>query len=266
MKQFAISVLTNNLEMYEQMKATFVTGGFNDANCRFLVFDNSDSNRYEPFSVYNQILSEAIEPYLIFCHQDVLLNKGHGIEQLTQVIETMNRDYPSWAVLGNAGMTSDFKRILHISNLYEEYSFPSLPQRVVTLDENFLVVKRAANLRVSSEFSGFHFYGADLCLHAMRAGFSCHVVDFHLTHISPYGDMGAIFVSAKQKFQAFWGTEYELLFLPTVCTVLVFTRKKYIRKFISKRRIFWLFFQILSRSIIDRLREVESAKLDVKTL
>jgi hypothetical protein len=33
--------------------------------------------------------------------------------------------------------------------------------------------------------SGFHFYGADICLHAHQMGHSAYVIDFHLEHLSP---------------------------------------------------------------------------------
>ncbi len=57
-----------------------------------------------------------------------------------------------------------------------------LPIRVGSLDENFIVVKRQANLALSHDMSGFHLYGTDLCIIADILGRTSYVVDFHLCH------------------------------------------------------------------------------------
>ena len=59
-----------------------------------------------------------------------------------------------------------------------------LPRRVSGLDENFLVVRRDANLAVSADLKGFHLYGTDICIVARLLGHTAYVVDFHLRHLS----------------------------------------------------------------------------------
>ena len=59
-----------------------------------------------------------------------------------------------------------------------------LPQKVSGLDENFIVVRRDANLAVSADLKGFHLYGTDICVMAWVLGYTAYVVDFHLRHLS----------------------------------------------------------------------------------
>jgi len=55
--------------------------------------------------------------------------------------------------------------------------------RVASLDENFMVVRRSANLSVSQDLKGFHFYGTDLCVSPISWATPATFVDFHLWHI-----------------------------------------------------------------------------------
>jgi hypothetical protein len=60
----------------------------------------------------------------------------------------------------------------------------NFPVKTMTLDENFLVVKNAANLSLSNDLSGFHLYGTDICLIADILGYNSYVIQFKLLHES----------------------------------------------------------------------------------
>jgi hypothetical protein len=78
------------------------------------------------------------------------------------------------------------------------------PARVVSLDENFLVVRAASRIRPSTTLSGFHLYGTDLCLQARAAGRSAWVIDFHLRHLSA-GRVDSNFLRQQAAFEENWG-------------------------------------------------------------
>ena len=223
--RFHICTLVTNWPQYEAMKATFLDAGFDSISSRYTTFDNSHSNKFEPYSLINRLMVETPESYLILCHQDILLDQGHGRERLEQIVEELEQADPRWAVLGNAGCTDTFEFVVRIVDptRWQDLDNPLTtdrplthgkmpPQPVHSLDENFLVLKTAAKVHASPQLSGFHLYATDLCLNARLAGHTCYVVDFNLTHLSP-GNFGEDFQKARLLFIERWNREFHFLYI-----------------------------------------------------
>jgi len=102
----------------------------------------------------------------------------------------------------------------------------SLPQRVMSLDENFIVVKRSARLGFSRDLTGFHLYGADICLLADILGHSAYVVDFHLRHLSA-GSKSVSFRAAERAFVAKWNRALRPRCVQTTCTLLAISGSRW---------------------------------------
>jgi hypothetical protein len=170
---------------YDECRATFLDGGFDPARCEYLVVDNSAGNRADAYVTTNAFLQRAKGEYVVIHHQDVRLLE-HGFTDLLARVNELNELDPDWAICGNAGALTDGWRVLNLSHPESERHIEGgpLPARVMSLDENFLVVKRAANLAASHDLSGFHHYGADLCLVADLLGWHAYVIDFFLSHLS----------------------------------------------------------------------------------
>jgi hypothetical protein len=183
-RKYSICTLVNDHDEYESFLASFQSGGFSTDVCEYIYADNSAGNKYDAYAAYNAFLLAATGEYVVLCHQDVLLIKD-GRAELDRVIEEMNAFDPDWAVLGNAGGTEEGELAIRISDPHgEDTRRGALPARVQTLDENFMVVRRSANLALSHDLSGFHFYGTDICMIAAILGYRAYVVDFHLRHKS----------------------------------------------------------------------------------
>jgi hypothetical protein len=182
--KFSICTLVTKSDQYNSLIVSFNSHGFSSEDCEYIYIDNTDGNKYDCFTGYNMLLSIAKGEYIILCHQDIcLINDGR--QQLEAVIEMLNSHDPRWAAFGNAGGLAPGHLALRISDPHgENLSVGTLPSRVCSLDENFIVVRRDANLAVSHDLSGFHLYGADLCVIADMLGRSVYVVDFHLRHLS----------------------------------------------------------------------------------
>jgi hypothetical protein len=87
-----------------------------------------------------------------------------------------------------------------------------------SLDECFLVIKRCMGVNVSDGLSGYHFYGTDLCLNAMKSGLSCYVIDYPLIHHSA-GSLNENFFTARDRFEKHLEKQGVNRFVKTTCTV-----------------------------------------------
>lgn len=181
---FQFATIYNDSAQLAALQASLLAAGFDEARCDFRVFDNSNGNRFEPFAAFAEAARSSRAHYLVFCHQDVRFDLGHGYERLVEMLAELDERHPTWAVAGNAGITPDHRMVARVRDAGPTpWWSGDLPASVVSLDENFFVVNRVDNARWSPELGGFHFYGTDVCLHALARGRSAHVIDFHLTHI-----------------------------------------------------------------------------------
>lgn len=183
--RFSICTLVTNRGEYAEMVKSFQAGGFDGPDCEYLYLDNSRGNAFDAFRGGNIFLRDAAGDFIILCHQDVLLldDDRKTLEARLAELEALN---PDWALCGNAGGTESGDLAIRISDPHgADQSYGTFPARATALDENFIVVRRDANLALSYDLSGFHFYGADLCILADVLGRSAWVIDFHLRHKSP---------------------------------------------------------------------------------
>ncbi len=256
MRVFHICTIANKLDMYKNMKESFIKAGFTEDKCRYSLFDNSKTNIYEPYSVLKIIQSDTIEPYIILCHQDILINQGDGFEKLLNIIKELEAKKSNWAILGNAGMNYNYELVYKIAEPHNLKLWDGeYPQSVHYLDENFLVINNSANFSGSNGLSGFHVYGTDFCLNAILQGYSCYVIDFFLTHLSA-GNRDQSFWNIKSKFQTIWNNKFDFCYV-TVNGMVVFLSKHNWLHFIFTKYKMKLF--LLSFSLGRRLMSYQIA-------
>jgi hypothetical protein len=207
---------------YNEMINSFKNAGFDESFCEYLFIDNSKVNKYDAYKGINRFLSVAGGEYIILCHQDILLNFDR-IDKLQKCIEEMNTLDPSWGVLGNAGgihLKKNASKIANGNGIINEEG--PLPHQVQCLDENFILVKKEANLALSSDIKGYHLYGTDICLIARALGFKAYVIDFLLTHKS-YGNADRSFYELKTAFLNKYKEAFSGLFIQTTITKFYLT-------------------------------------------
>ncbi len=215
--RYSICTLVTRWDDYREMRASFLAAGFVEPECEFLTLDNARDNRFDAFAGLNLFLSTARGRVIILCHQDIRL-LDDGIDRLDAIVAEMDRQHADWGVLGNAGGDAAGNLCIRISDPHgEDVRRGRLPSRVRSLDENFLAVRRSANLALSADVGGFHLYGADLCLIADLLGYGAYVVDFHLRHLSP-GNADASFVAARGRIVAKYRRALAARWVTTTCT------------------------------------------------
>ena len=181
---YSICTFITRFEQYKAAVKSFVDHGFSYHDCEYMYIDNSDENQYDAYRGINKFLTTANGKYIVLCHQDVLLIDD-GREKLDAVLGELDRIDPSWGVCGNGGGMYPGRLALRLTDPHGDNQFTEpLPQKVSGLDENFIVVRRDANLAVSADLKGFHLYGTDICVMAWVLGYTAYVVDFHLRHLS----------------------------------------------------------------------------------
>ncbi len=220
--RYTIGTLVTDRTQYAAMLASFRAGGFTDDCCEYVFVDNTGPLQTDAFHGLNALLNTAHAPVVILCHQDVrLLTDNRKV--LDRRIADLSRSDRNWGLAGNAGGVSAGRLALRISDPHgKDQRLGHFPERVTSLDENFIVVRRDARLGFSNDLTGFHFYGADICLHANQMGYTAYVIDFHLEHLSP-GKKDHTFTAAEVAFRSKWSRAMTPRWLQTTCSLIHLT-------------------------------------------
>lgn len=216
---YTIGTLVTDRDQYAAMTASLQAGGFTTDICEFLHIDNSGSSQTDAYRGLNAILNAAKAPYVILGHQDIrlLTETRYLLDQRLTELTAMD---PAWAVAGNAGGVAPGKLALRITDPHgRDQHTGNLPERVCSLDENFIVIVRDARIGFSHDLTGFHFYGADICLHAAQMGRTAYVIDFHLQHLSP-GKKSSDFDIAEKAFRRKWSAALKPRWIQTTCALV----------------------------------------------
>jgi hypothetical protein len=217
--RYTIATLVTDHAQYAGMLASFAAGGFGH-DCEILSIDNSGRrDQIDAYRGLDAMLTRARGDHVILCHQDIRL-VADGRAELDRRLAGLDALDPDWALAGNAGGIAPGVLAIRISDPHgADQHVGNLPAKVASLDENFIVVRRQARVGFSRDLTGFHFYGADICLNAAIAGYSAYVIDFHLRHLSP-GSKGPDFFAAEARFRAKWEGALAPRWLQTTCSLV----------------------------------------------
>jgi hypothetical protein len=216
--RYSIGTLVTRPDDYAQMRESFAAHGFSAETTEFLFLDNCGTDQCGAYRGINALINAARGRYVILCHQDVRLIDD-GLNALDERLRDLDARDPHWALAGNAGGVAPGRLAIRITDPHgADRRSGDLPQRVMSLDENFIVVKRSARVGCSVDLEGFHFYGADLCLNADVAGHSAWVIDFHLHHLSG-GTKSPDFFELENAFRAKWSRAFRPRWMQTTCAL-----------------------------------------------
>jgi len=220
--KFTIGTLVTDHAQYLDCVASFGRAGFGLDDCQFIYIDNSKFNSHSAYSGLNHILNHSEGEYVILCHQDVLLDFDKRVA-LEKCLDELSAIDPNWAIAGNAGGVSSGELAIRVSDPHgDDQKTHSFPQAVSSVDENFIVLKSDARLAFSADLSGFHLYGADLCVLADVQGLRSYVIDFHLRHLSA-GNKSPSFFENEAAFANKYGRAFGSRWIQTTCTLVRLT-------------------------------------------
>ena len=236
---FSVCTLVTDELVYLEMVKSFEDANFDKNQTEFLYIDNSINNKSDAYNGLNYFLQNAKGKYIIICHQDILL-KFDDRAVLESKIKEINEIDSNWAVLSNAGGLKVKSKVMRVTDLFgNTQTFGNFPSKVLSVDEHFILIKNSANLVLSNDISGFHFYGTDLCSIAKILGYSSYVIDFNLIHKSS-GKLDSDFFDIKSRFIDKYSRIMPSGYVQTTCTIMYLSRNKILLKIFNSK--FVLFF------------------------
>jgi hypothetical protein len=216
--RYSICTLVTRPEQYDDMLRSFQDRGFDAPDCEYVQIDNTRGNQFDGYGGCNLFLTVARGEFVIICHQDVLLIDDRAA--LDRTLGELERLDPAWAVCGNSGGMAPGRRAIRITDPHgADQRTTRFPARVHSLDENFLVIRRSANLSASSDLTGFHLYGTDICILADVVGRSAYVIDFHVRHLSP-GRRDDTLSAAREAMVAKYRRAFSSRWVMTPCELM----------------------------------------------
>ena len=196
---YSFCSLVTKPALYQAMVQSFAAAGFDAESCEFIHVDNTLASVADGYSGLNQMIAKAEGRYVILAHQDLLAIETKA--KLDSVLVRLTQVDPAWAVAGNAGCDALGRQYTRITDRHGfNVKFPGDAARVMSLDENFIILRKDAALGFSEDLCGFHLYGTDIVFQAHLRGRSAYAVDFHLEHLGA-GKIDQSFVTCMQAFQ-----------------------------------------------------------------
>lgn len=219
-RPFHIVTISNDRAVYDAMRASMAAVGYDEANCRFTLLDNTAGNRHEPYQVIRDSLAAGDEPYLVLCHQDLLFDDRTGRDVLARLVDELNARDRRWALAGPAGGDLHGKLVMHLDDPFGNWRAPGLPRRAQSLDECFLLFRRGRAVPPTPGLSGFHFYGGDAALSAIAAGRTAYIIAFPVRHLSPGNTKSREFLACRAAFVDAWRPRLLVGLVRTTCAEL----------------------------------------------
>lgn len=133
---------------------------------------------------YNAALDAVTQDIVVFVHQDIYF-PACWLDDLMQTIKLLKDDGKDWGVLGCFGARADAEPGLGevYSTGWGVHGTPlKAPERVETLDEIVLVIRKSRGLRFDPLLPHYHLYGADLCLTARSVNLPSYVIPTFCIH------------------------------------------------------------------------------------
>ena len=178
----SIATLLNDRQRYERMRRS-LANSLELQTIQWLPIE-ADRLGLGATEALNHCLAEARAEWIVCAHQDVVFPHDWWRRARAQIAAWEHRTSRIVGVTGLVGVTRHGRFRGSITDPAGFGRWGPLPDRVLSVDEHVLLVRRATRLRFDPETPGFHCYGTDIALRALRDGFDVIAIDAPVSHFS----------------------------------------------------------------------------------
>ena len=171
----------NDLDQFNNFAASL-----KNQTCKYnlIPVDNIGNKNFNSCAAaYNSVIDQVNTKYLIFSHQDILLNDNNALEKFLKYFEQININ----DMLGVAGVKFDTPGLFANLNNAGDFKFKNLMQ-VDVFDECFFGgYSEHFKINKFDEIlcDNWHLYAVDMCLKNLIAHNKNYICDINIKHLSP---------------------------------------------------------------------------------
>ena len=202
MSKYSVITCVSNPDIYERCLLRSIYAQDSHKDVELIPIINND-NRYSASLALNIGIESARTDHLIIAHQDVRL-LGDWFNTLDKILET----HKGWGIIGCAGILRDAGiddigvwggtkgKEIAVGTVYDNDENATKGNAywcgikdavpVHCIDECLFVVNAKTRLRFDTLYTGFHFYGVDMCLQARSAGYQVIGSELPIVHYGRY--------------------------------------------------------------------------------
>lgn len=168
---------------------------------------------------YNEAIDHSENEYLVFLHQDVYLPPS-WVSNLLYYLNKLNNKNINWGVIGIAGVNKNGEVVgrLWSQGINREINNGNEIEKVYSLDEVVIVLRKSTGLRFDENLSGFHLYGTDIVMQSAQKEYDNFVIHLPVIH----NDKTKYLLDFSY-LKAYWYMRnkwYSFLPIPTTCVTI----------------------------------------------
>lgn len=192
----------NNEEILNQ----YLMPSLNKQNTEYelILIDNRENQFNSAASALNYGGRKAKGKYLIFTHQDILIDNPNWIEETVQQLEKLK----NWGIAGVAGKTNDRHIRTNIKHGIDSVAVSpfNLKKPIIasTVDECLFIIPKDVFSKYSFDEENcfdWHLYATDYVLSIQEKGYDAYVIPTYLEHKSKGSSMSKGYYDTLKKLQ-----------------------------------------------------------------
>lgn len=217
MSKFSIICCISKIDVFDECLLDSINKCRKDHDIEIIPILNFE-NQYSASIALNLAIQASRSEILIFVHQDVRL-LGNWFDELDEAIKRCPDD---WAIIGAAGIAYQYKiadignwggalnvDTVAVGSVWDsDDKLDELPYwngikeltEMHCADECLFILRKSSGLKFDKKYTGFHFYGVDLCLQARDKGYKVYGANLPIVH---YGKYSASFTGDRKYWTYF---------------------------------------------------------------